>query len=126
MKFENDSLNLEFVRLLAKSGWTQRQAAGELGITESAVSQYLNGNIRPRALVIQHFKLKIGDKMPLPGKGDSSMVLREAMDEDPELKQIFNLIRSLPKEDRIRMQNVIKTMLENLPRQSVNYRKKAG
>lgn len=64
MKFLNDPMNLEFVRLLNVSGWSKSRAAEELRLQNSTISEYVNGNARPSQTVIQLFKLTLLQAQP--------------------------------------------------------------
>lgn len=115
MKFVNDPLNMEFVRLLAKSKWTQRQAAAELDLTESAVSQYISGGIRPRPLVIQYFKIKIGDTMPLPGNNAAKELHKDLPNVPQWEEDLIADLRRLSPQDRERILPLIRQMVQTLP-----------
>ena len=44
----NECMNGRLVEALDKKGWTQREAAERLGVSESAMSRYVHGDIRPQ------------------------------------------------------------------------------
>jgi transcriptional regulator with XRE-family HTH domain len=62
-----DALNMEFVRLLANSGWNQSEAAEKLRLSPAVITKYVQGETRPSLTVLKLFKLLIGDLTPLPG-----------------------------------------------------------
>jgi len=67
----DDPLNREFSRLLARSGWTQAEAARQLSLTPAAISRYLSGETRPSMTVIRLLKLLLQDTAPVAVPADS-------------------------------------------------------
>jgi transcriptional regulator with XRE-family HTH domain len=60
--------NSEFRRLLAASGWERKKASEVLGVTESAISQYVNDRNEVSTGILRLFKELLKDTMPLPGE----------------------------------------------------------
>lgn len=53
------TLTHEFIRLVKKSGWSQREVARQLGVTEGAVSHILTGRNKPSRTAVKFLKLLI-------------------------------------------------------------------
>jgi transcriptional regulator with XRE-family HTH domain len=75
----------QFRELLAKSGWTQAEAARQLHITPGALSQIVreNSTVKPSPVTLHLFRL----------------LLRESMSDRYE-NQLLCAIRSVPQKDR--------------------------
>lgn len=116
-----DPLNSEFVRLLAKSGWSQSEAARRLLISAGVISQYVNGHTRPSLAILQSFKLLIGDTNPLPGS-KHSMVLRDAPMSLDELENtLLRGLKELPTESRLQLLSQFIQIVATVRAQKVTY-----
>lgn len=111
-----DPLNVEFERLLAKSGWTQSESARQLELTPAVITRYLNGETRPSLTTLKLFKLMLGDIAPLPqarggaGRGD----LRPMQEWERDL---LKEMRSLAPDTRAGLISGFKKILNVMPRQ---------
>jgi transcriptional regulator with XRE-family HTH domain len=93
------SLNAEFVRLLARSGWSQSEAARRLSLSPAVVSRYVSGQTRPSTTVVMLFKLLIGDQAPLPS-ADSAKARHSLLPLDPLETELVSLLRQLNETQR--------------------------
>src|SRR3954471_20148213 len=106
-----DPLNVEFVRLLAKSGWGKSQTAHKLELTPAAITRYLSGETRPSLTTLKLFKLMIGDMEPLPGT-DEMMDQAPMLPMTAEEAELIKTIRSI----RASKQQPLIEMLESFTR----------
>ncbi|EEF62052.1 helix-turn-helix domain-containing protein [Pedosphaera parvula] len=118
-----DPLNIEFERLLAKSGWTQSECARQLELTPAVITRYLNGETRPSLTTLKLFKLMLGDISPLPnaaGKGKGSD-LRPIEEWERDL---LSEMRSLHPDVRATLLSGFKKVLNVVPKQVVGRAKR--
>src|SRR5689334_926952 len=117
-----DALNMEFVRLLANSGWGQSEAAEKLRLSPAVITKYVQGETRPSLTVLKLFKLLIGDLTPLPGDTEpSGLETKEASRplEDWEWDLLITL-RGMETERRKRVTGAIKVILGEIPKRETN------
>jgi transcriptional regulator with XRE-family HTH domain len=118
-----DPLNIEFERLLAKSGWTQSESARQLELTPAVITRYLNGETRPSLTTLKLFKLMLGDIAPLPNaKGGGARGDLRPMEEWE--RDLLKEMRSLAPDKRAGLISGFKKILNVIPKQSSMKRKR--
>ncbi|MEW5955788.1 MAG: helix-turn-helix domain-containing protein [Candidatus Micrarchaeota archaeon] len=70
------AIRRETAKLLAKEGWTQQKIASALGLSQAAVSKYLNEGEKPSAEV-SRLALAVSEKI-VSGKGKVELRLCKA------------------------------------------------
>jgi transcriptional regulator with XRE-family HTH domain len=118
-----DALNVEFERLLAKSGWTQSECARQLELTPAVITRYLNGETRPSLTTLKLFKLMLGDVSPLPhaAGADKGSDLRPIEQWERDL---LSEMRSLHPDVRTALLSGFKRILNVVPKQAAAKSKK--
>jgi transcriptional regulator with XRE-family HTH domain len=110
-----DKQNLEFIRLLEKSGWTQAKAAEELGLTTGAISQFVSGIARPKTTVIRLFKMLVGDASGYSEVTQVSETERGLLPLDGSEVEFIREMRKMEPQARKKVVNSLKTLLSLLP-----------
>ena len=110
-----DPLNVEFLRLLESSGWSQSEAARQLDLAPATISQYKSGETRPSRTTLRLMKLILGDLTPLnvggaKPKSDESVLPLNLL--ETELVGDFRL---LSVENRQWLASVVKELSRRLP-----------
>lgn len=120
-----DPLNVEFVRLLAASGWSQAESARQLELTPATISLYVSNQTRPSLTTIKLFKLMIGDRAPIPGEERFSTELHDKARPLEEWEQdLLKDLRSLEEETRHKAVQHFRALAGLMNRQGK--KKKAG
>jgi hypothetical protein len=94
---QSPDLKREFRELLETSGWSQAEAARQLGMTPSALSQIVRENspVKPSAVTLRLFKLLLLTCSPVDApavpRRQSGMVLREKWEMD-----LITVLREAP------------------------------
>lgn len=81
-----DPLNREFLALLEASGWSKAEAARQLDVTPSLISQYASGGTRPSPQMVRLFKLVLATERP---------EALEAGPNAPELRAVQTQVREI-------------------------------
>lgn len=91
--------NIEFVRLLRKSGWNGLQAAAALKLSSGAISQYTTGATVPSETVLELFRHLVGER----GEGE-----REQESEVPDWSgdAIYEALADLTDEERRQLADI--------------------
>jgi transcriptional regulator with XRE-family HTH domain len=95
MKTQEADLKQEFRELLEESGWSQAEAARQLGMTPSALSQIVRDNspVRPSAVTLRLFRLLLIREKP-----DSAVVKKSHRLAFPEQweRELVEELREIP------------------------------
>lgn len=122
-----DPLNIEFIRLLSESGWTQAQAARELRLDPGTITYYVQGKTRPSPTVLRLFKMSIGDATPIPGERETTKIIKGPFSELENWEQeIVTELRNVEPEIRKRVLPHIKALIVELPKAKADVRRKGG
>lgn len=95
-----EDLTAEFMALLRSSGWSKAEAARQLDVTPSLISQYAGGVTRPSPQMLRLFKLVLLTENPsaLQAAGSSGIKYPEHKNEFGEMNdQLIELKRADPK-----------------------------
>lgn len=111
-----DDLSVEFMRLLRSSGWSKAEAARQLDVTPSLISQYANGVTRPSPQMLRLFKLVLATENPsaLQATGSSPAKYPEHKNEFGEMNdRLIELKKADPKAFA-----TVKTIIESVSAQA--------
>ena len=110
----------EFIELLKASGWTQREAAAELGMTESGVSQIVreNSSVVPSNMTMKFFKFLLAHKKPevIGVKGETALVLNEDIKLNAKERELLEKLRALPVNQQASVIKGMLSIIETMPR----------
>jgi transcriptional regulator with XRE-family HTH domain len=113
----------EFRDLLRTSGWSQAEAARQLAMTPSALSQIVRGNsvVRPSAVTLRLFRLLL----MRAGEGELSAgaAAEKEAAEEPWAEDVLESLRKISPKTR---QSILNTMRAMLAAAQTNGRERRG
>jgi len=103
-----DALSKEFVRMVKQSGWTQREVARQLELTEGAVSHIMTGRNRPSPTVVRLFRLVLESEEGGTVVKDGAGLTRKA---EPWEEGLLEKFRALNPGQRGRVLTAVEAMV---------------